>query len=668
MRLVLAHNLRLSTNEDEAEFDSPATIEAIVTALRELGHDVEPLEVTGTTARLAARLEALGPELVVNLAAGRRGRYREAFFPALFDELGLPHTGSDAHACAVCLDKAMTKLVAERLGVPTPRGVLVDARRTFVDPGLTFPVLVKPNFEGSSKGVHASSIVARPDDLAEAIERALRSFPQGVLVEELFTGRDVSVPWLEGAKGALGPVEVFATRPSPSAILDFEAASSGLGIEASPHLEPRVRGLLADATAKLVRALDVRDHAVLDFRVDDADNVRFLEANTLPGMGETSILRAAARGVGLDTLSATFERVLASACARYGLSPKVGPRTKKRPVRVGLTYNEKRIKPGQGGENDAEAEFDSPATIDAIAKAIASHGHEVVKLEATPELASTLGPDDVDVVFNVAEGLRGRNRESQVPALLELLDIPYTGSDPATLALALDKGLAKRVVGQAGIPTPRWTVLVTGRERLPKDLTFPVVVKPVAEGSSKGVLGKSVAYTEDEAREHAQAILTRYKQGALVEEFLPGREFTVALLGYPKPRVLAPMEIVFREDLKDPIYTFDHKLDANDEVRYEAPAKLEPKLLREIERVALGAFTTLGCRDVARIDLRLDAAGRPSFIECNPLPGLTPGWSDICLIANAVGLGYEALIGEILAPALRRSRKHGPRSAERAST
>jgi D-alanine-D-alanine ligase len=382
-------------------------------------------------------------------------------------------------------------------------------------------------------------------------------------------------------------------------------------------------------------------------------------------LGETSILRAAARVAGLDTLAATFERILASACVRYGISPKPVPRTKKRTVRVGLTYNEKRIKPGQGGENDVEAEFDSPTTIDAIVKAIASHGHEVVKLEATPELASTLGSDDVDVVFNVAEGMRGRNRESQVPALLELLDIPYTGSDPATLALALDKGLAKRVVGQAGFATPRWAVLATGKEKLPKDLRFPVVVKPIAEGSSKGVLGKSVAYAEEEARDHARAIVERYGQPALVEEFLPGREFTVAILGHPKPRVLAPMEIVFRPDLKDPIYTFDHKLDANDEVRYEAPAKLDPKLLREIERLALGAFTTLGCRDVARIDLRLDASGHPSFIECNPLPGLTPGWSDICLIATAVGLSYEALIGEILAPALRRSRK---RASTHAST
>lgn len=659
---MLAHNLRLSSSEDEAEFDSPATVEAIGAALRSLGHDVEPLEVTGPTARIVARLEAISPDLVVNLAAGRRGRYRESFLPALCDELGLPHTGSDAHACAVCLDKAMTKTVAERLGIPTPKGVFVDARRPFVDPGLTFPVLVKPNFEGGSKGLHAASFVARPDALAAAISAALGNFPNGVIVEEVFAGRDVSVPWLEGAKVVLAPVEVRSESAGPSSILDYEATRAGLRHDAAPALEPWARAALAEATKKLVLALDLRDHAVLDFRVDDAHNVRFLEANPNPALGDGSILRAGALAGGIETLAATLERVVQSACARYGLSPKSPARAKKRPVRVGLTFNEKRVKPGQGGKDDVEAEFDSPATIDAIARAIASHGHEVVKLEATPELASTLGPDDVDVVFNVAEGLRGRNRESQVPALLELLDVPYTGSDPATLALALDKGLAKRVVGQAGIPTPNWVVVTTGKERFPKDLVYPVVVKPIAEGSSKGVLEKSVARTEAEAREAARAIVERYGQAALVEEFLPGREFTVALLGESKPRVLPPMEIVFRADLKDPIYTFDHKLDSNDEVRYEAPAKVEPALLKEIERVAVGAFTTLGCRDVARIDLRLDAQGKVSFIECNPLPGLTPGWSDICLIAKSIELSYEALIGEILAPALRRSRRRERRT------
>ncbi|HMY21083.1 MAG TPA: hypothetical protein PKA58_32390, partial [Polyangium sp.] len=198
----------------------------------------------------------------------------------------------------------------------------------------------------------------------------------------------------------------------------------------------------------------------------------------------------------------------------------------REPIRVGLIFNIKRIKPSYGGANDAEAEFDSPATIEALAEAIRSFGHEVVLMEATPELASSIRPGAVDVVFNVAEGIRGRSREAQVPALLELCDIPYTGSDPATLLLAHDKGLAKRIVRQAGIPTPNWFVMRTLRDEIPSDLRYPVVVKPVAEGSSKGVQAKSVAENEADLRTATSAIVARYPDGVIVEEFLPGREFT----------------------------------------------------------------------------------------------------------------------------------------------
>lgn len=332
------------------------------------------------------------------------------------------------------------------------------------------------------------------------------------------------------------------------------------------------------------------------------------------------------------------------------------PHPEHEPIRVGLIFNIKRIKPSYGGANDEEAEFDSPATIEALANAIRSYGHEVVLLEATPALAAAMQPGTVDVVFNVAEGIRGRSREAQVPALLELCDIPYTGSDPTTMLLALDKGLAKQIVRQAGIPTPNWFVMRTSRDEIPSNLRYPVVVKPIAEGSSKGVLAKSVAENEHDLREATSAIVARYPDGVIVEEFLPGREFTVGLLGEDPVRILPPMEIVFRADLRNPIYTFDYKLNFNDEVRYDAPAHVDAALLEQIEKVAKGAFHALGCRDVARIDLRMDAEGIVNFIECNPLPGLTPEWSDLCQIALSVGMDFQALIGEILAPALGRFR------------
>ncbi|MBX3208125.1 MAG: ATP-grasp domain-containing protein [Labilithrix sp.] len=323
-------------------------------------------------------------------------------------------------------------------------------------------------------------------------------------------------------------------------------------------------------------------------------------------------------------------------------------------MRIGIAFNLKRLKPRAGGAQDDEAEYDAPSTIEAIAEAIASFGHDVILLEADATFPAALLGARADVVFNVSEGARGRSREAHVPAVLELLGIPYTGSDPASLVTTLDKAVAKAIVRDAGVRTPSGVVMVTGDEPLPASLAFPAIVKPVAEGSSKGVLPASVATSEDEARTLARRVAARYAQGALVEEYLPGREFTVAVLG---ETVLPPMEIVLRTGDPFPVYSFDHKLEPTDEVTYEAPAQIPSELDREIRDLAARSFAALGCRDVARIDVRLDAAGHPAFIECNPLPGLTPGWSDLCLISEAAGVDYATLIGRILEPALRRARR-----------
>jgi D-alanine-D-alanine ligase len=658
VRIALTHNLRVTGGEEEAEFDRPETIEAIAAGLRALGHEVEPVEVAGPTARTVAKLEAHAPELVFNVAEGRRGPYREAFFPALFDELGLPYTASDAHVCSVALDKAVTKHVVGALGVRTPRWRLVKRGDVLDATGLELPVIVKPNFEGSSKGIVPESVVDDPAALPARVAAMLERFPAGILVEEFVAGRDVSVALLArgGALTVLPPVELVHGDGNPRAVLDLATKLAGVETRVPARIDPWMDKRLRDLAGTVGRALGFRDFAVLDFRIDGAGNAHFLEANALPALDPAGVLATAARAAELS-----FEHLLRSildgAAARHELSKRGATKTKKRPTRVGLSFNVKRTKPGMGGVDDDEAEYDSPATIGAIRDALASYGHEVVDLEATPELASVLPSMGIDVVFNLAEGFRGRNREAQIPALLELLGIEYTGSDPATLALALDKALAKRIVQHSGVPTPKWVTLVTGKEKLPKDLEFPVMVKPVAEGSSKGVLGSSAAENEAQLREIARGLIERYRQPALVEEFLTGREFTVGLLGEGRPRVLPPMEIVFlRKDVALPIYGFDQKLDQEGEVRYEAPAKLEPELAKEIERVARASFESLGCRDVARIDVRLDRRGRVNFIECNPLPGLTPDWSDLCLIANACGMDYRALIGEILAPALRRFR------------
>ncbi len=667
MRIALTHNLQLSESEDEAEFDRPETIAALRTALERLGHTVEPVEVSGPASRTVARLEAWRPDLVFNTAEGRRGRFREAFYPALFDELAIPYTGSDAYVCALTLDKHLTKTVVAAAGVPVPRSVFVAEPGPVRADGLRFPVIVKPNFEGSSKGITEDSVVEDPKRLDAKVTQVLERYPSGVLVEELVVGRDVAVPFLEAAdtpvSGVLDATEyVFderAMRDRRWRIYDYrlkQQEHQAVHVRCPADLGPELTMRIKRLSLLAFRTLGVRDLGRIDYRVTPQGEPYFLEVNALPSLEPGAGIYDAARLAGLAGVDRVLEAVIESAARRQRVRP-TRSKSRRGTLSVGLTFNLKRQKPLPGGVADEEAEYDPPATIAAIRQAIESFGHEVVELEADTELPTKIGTSGVDVVFNLAEGIQGRSRESQVPALLELLGIPYTGSDPTSLSLALDKGLAKRVVRQAGVSTPAFVTLVTGRERVPRDFAFPAIVKPVAEGSSKGVISKSVVETETEMREVAREMIDKYRQPALVETYLPGREFTLGLLGERRPRVLPPMEIVFTDPgTKHPTYTFDDKLELGQKVRYEVPAKVDEVLLRELERVGRRCFVALGCRDVARVDVRLDGRGRVHFIECNPLPGLTPAWSDLCLVAEGAGMDYRTLIGEILAPAIRRLR------------
>ncbi len=676
MRIALTHNLRLADTEDEAEFDTRETVDALAGAIERLGHRLERIEVSGPASRTVARLEAYGPDLIFNTAEGRRGRFREAFFPALFDELGMPYTGSDAYALSLTLDKQLTKLVLAQHGVPTPRWQYVDDPRRLQLNALRYPVIVKPNFEGSSKGITQDSVVEDALRLHEVVQAALVRYPSGVLVEEFIPGRDVTVPFLEAAaperRGVLQAVEYLvadqATAGRRYAIYDYELKTK-LDALVSVRAPAEVPGPLAERLLALsetvYRVLEIRDLGRIDFRIGDDGQLYFLEINALPSLEKGAGIYAAAALEGLHA-DAVVNAVIRSATARWGISDhrarRGRPRRTER-LKVGFTFNVKRVAPDLAGEQDDEAEYDSPKTLQAIREAIASYGHELVDLEATQDLPLQLASTPVDVVFNIAEGFKGRSRESQVPSLLELLDIPYTGSDPAALSVSLDKAVAKRVVRTHGILTPDYLILNTGKERLPRELGFPLLVKPVAEGTSKGVTKKSIVHDEGELREVARELIAKYRQPALAEQYISGREFTVGLLGERRPKVLPPMEIVFLDGTDPtPIYSFEMKQDWTDRIRYEVPAKLTERELDRLERAAREVFAALGCRDVARIDFRIDAEGRIFFIECNPLPGLTPGWSDLVLIAQAGGIEYRALIGEILSFAIRR---HQERERER---
>jgi D-alanine-D-alanine ligase len=665
MRIAFTHNLKSADTEAQAEFDTPETIRAISEALRGLGHEVYPVEVAGPASRLVARLETLRPDLVFNTAEGSHGRYREAFYPALFDQLQLPFTGSGAYVCALTLDKQATKLRLERVGVPTPAWIFCDAARPLPEDvsGLRFPVIVKPNFEGSSKGISRENIIHHPGDLRAAVDALLARYSHGVLVEEFIVGHDVSVPFLE-EMGVLTPALWRLPDmglPEGFAICDYEVESTRrdeIALIAPAPLPEPVLARLHALTALAMRELDVHDMGRADFRVTPSGEVFFIEVNALPGFKPGASLYACAALHGLESETDVLRSILRSACARHRLSPR--PPREAGALKVGFTFNVKRVDPRSG--DDIDAEFDSPKTIQAIADAIARLGHEVVMLEATPELPRILGEMELDLVFNMAEGLRGRTREAQIPALLDLMGIPYTGSDAATMAVALDKGLAKRLVREAGWSTARARVVEPGQP-IPTELRFPMIVKPNAEGSSKGVTPASVVRDAAALEAAVRLLHERYRSAALVEEFLPGREFTIGILGDIAPRALPPMEICFQAASGDlPIYTFDHKTEEDKAISFEVPAKVDEVLGARLREVALGCFEALGCRDVARIDLRLDADGEPNFIECNTLPGLSPGFSDLCIIAESCGLDHAALIAEILAPAVRRL--HNERQGE----
>jgi len=684
MRIALTHNLRLTDSEDEAEFDSRETIDALCSALERLGHRVERIEVSGPASRTAARLEAYAPDLVFNTAEGRRGRFREAFYPALFDELGFPYTGSDAWVLAVTLDKALTKLVLREHGVVSPKGQFIEDLAELKLEGWRFPVIVKPNFEGSSKGITQESVVEDRLRLRALVERQLSRFPAGVLVEEFIPGKDLTVAFLEKSAaeraGVLTPVEYVIDESELAKrryrIYDYDLKSvhyDAVNVKCPADFPAWVLERAQDMARRAYRALGVRDLGRIDFRVADDGQVYFIEINALPSLEPGAGIYAAAALEGLHT-DAVLGKVVESAVARWGLKDprRSSSRPPRRgPLRVGFTYNVKRVKPALDGTRDEEAEYDAPATVQAVREAIAAAGHEVIDLEATADLPALIETTRPDLVFNMAEGIKGRNRESQVPALLELLDIPYSGSDPAALNIALDKALAKKIVRQHGILTPNFFTMNTGKERLPRDLRFPLIVKPIAEGSSKGVHATSVVENEGELREAAHKMIAKYDQPALVEDYIGGREFTVGMLGERRPKVLPLMEVVFLDESENrPVYSFEFKQDWSSKIRYDVPARLEPAQLKALERAARECFIALGCRDVARVDFRMDEQGKIYFLECNPLPGLTPGWSDLVLIAKAAGIDYDALIAEILSGAIRRykererERRTGSRSLD----
>ncbi|WP_420643149.1 D-alanine--D-alanine ligase family protein [Candidatus Leptofilum sp.] len=347
-------------------------------------------------------------------------------------------------------------------------------------------------------------------------------------------------------------------------------------------------------------------------------------------------------------------------------------------MHVALLANLKKNAPQLPGlAPDHWDDLDSEATIEAIMAALGSRGHDVTFIEGNSKLVDGLQKLQSDICFNICEGHLGDSRESHVPALLEMLRLPYTGSQVLTLALTLDKPMTKRVLTYHDLPTPAFQVFERVNEPLDPQMTFPLFVKPSREGTGMGVSSESIVHNENQLRTQLRHLFQRYDQPVLAEQFIDGREITVGVVGnlatpvawrLPEdeeaPRLsrglhfLPPLEVdMSRYPAEEAgIYTSRIKTELANEFHYLCPAPLTAEQVEELNWLAAATFRVTGCLDVARVDFRLDAHdnNKPYILEINPLPGLNPDYSDLCVEAKAEGWTYEALVNRILDEAVER--------------
>jgi D-alanine-D-alanine ligase len=336
-------------------------------------------------------------------------------------------------------------------------------------------------------------------------------------------------------------------------------------------------------------------------------------------------------------------------------------------MRLAIAYNIKKDVEEEGFPEDFYAEWDDMDTIESVRDALAQRHEAVELIEADEGAYEKLRELKPELVFNMAEGIFGESRESHLPSIMEMLGIPYTGSAPLTLALCLNKARAKQVLSQSAIPNPGFFVFESPSDNIDRaggGAAFPPIVKPLYEGSSKGIRDDSIVRTPEELRRKVRAVVEDYAQPALVEEYLEGREFTVALLGNGESlKALPPVEINYSALPAgvNPIYSYEAKwiLDRPETPLdiFTCPAEVDGELERMITDTAKGAFNALGVRDWCRIDLRLDSKGTPNVLELNPLPGILPDpKQNSCFpkAARADGMDFVTLVNTVVEVARKR--------------
>ena len=315
--------------------------------------------------------------------------------------------------------------------------------------------------------------------------------------------------------------------------------------------------------------------------------------------------------------------------------------------KIGLVVDNPDIETSNTEVEHAKEQKD--ATLDRVNEILCKN-YKTEKIISDEKIIERLIKSDIDIAFNLSTGIRGESRQSQIPAILELLGIPYVGSGILAHSLALNKAMAKQIFQFHNVSTPAFQVFNTGKEKLEPKLAFPLIVKPACEGSGFGIHKDSVVYSEEALVKKVAELLMQYQPPAIAEEFIEGREFTVGIIGNGANKTILPvMEIDFKDVPEEygRFYTFEVKTDFGEQTKYYCPAQLSVETEKAIKENASKAFDALGCRDIARVDVRLRDE-KPYIIEINSLPGLQPEYSDLPKMAEAAGLSYEDLIIRIL--------------------
>jgi D-alanine-D-alanine ligase len=329
---------------------------------------------------------------------------------------------------------------------------------------------------------------------------------------------------------------------------------------------------------------------------------------------------------------------------------------------IGLTYDLRSEYLAMGYTELDTAEFDREDTVASIENALHALGHTTERIGHAKQLAAALvSGKRWDLVFNIAEGMHGIGREAQVPSLLDLYEIPYTFSDPMVMSLTLHKGMTKRVIRDTGIPTSDFRVVESDGDVDAIEFAPPYFVKPVAEGTGKGTSPDSIIHDRSKLKAACRRWMDEYRQPALVEPYLSGREFTVGILGTgDKAEALGTVEVHLNDTAEPGVYSYINKEKCEELVVYRLARADEDKTVAEAEAISLAAWRVLGCRDAGRIDIRCNANGRPLFMEVNPLAGIHPEHSDLPIICNQLGIPYLTLIEKIIASASIRIRSNAP--------